>query len=64
MTGLTTETSEQLLNQNDGIYGHYVPHVDFITDEKAVSTNTGNRIATVLFYVSSNWFHTTFPLHV
>lgn len=52
MTGLTTETSEDLQIQNYGIGGHYEPHYDFSNhDEKPFATNTGNRIATVLFYV-------------
>ncbi|CAO1333269.1 unnamed protein product [Diamesa hyperborea] len=53
MTGLTTSSSEELQTQNYGIGGHYELHYDFTpkTDEP-FTTNTGNRIATVLFYLS------------
>lgn len=55
MTGLTTTTAEELQVVNYGIGGHYDPHFDFARkDEKNAfkGLGTGNRIATVLFYVS------------
>lgn len=58
MTGLTTSTAEELQVVNYGIGGHYEPHFDFARREEKnafKSLGTGNRIATVLFYVSS--FH-------
>lgn len=54
MTGLTTATSEELQVVNYGIGGHYEPHFDFARREETnafQSLGTGNRIATVLFYV-------------
>ncbi|CAH0556530.1 unnamed protein product [Brassicogethes aeneus] len=56
MTGLTMETAEELQVVNYGIGGHYEPHFDFARrDEKNAfkSLGTGNRIATVLFYMSN-----------
>ncbi|CAO1333226.1 unnamed protein product [Diamesa hyperborea] len=56
MTGLTTSTAESLQIQNYGIGGHYQPHFDFILSyEKQLideSFDYGNRVATVLFYLS------------
>ncbi|XP_018564257.1 prolyl 4-hydroxylase subunit alpha-1 [Anoplophora glabripennis] len=55
MTGLTMTTAEELQVVNYGIGGHYEPHFDFARrDEKNAfkSLGTGNRIATVLFYMS------------
>lgn len=55
MTGLTTATAEELQVVNYGIGGHYEPHFDFARKEEKnafKSLGTGNRIATVLFYVS------------
>jgi prolyl 4-hydroxylase len=52
MTGLTTKTAEPLQIVNYGIGGQYDSHVDFFPDERAVQEEHGNRIATVLFYVS------------
>lgn len=55
MTGLTTSTAEELQVVNYGIGGHYEPHFDFARKEEKnafKSLGTGNRIATVLFYVS------------
>lgn len=54
MTGLTTATAEELQVVNYGIGGHYEPHFDFARREETnafQSLGTGNRIATVLFYV-------------
>jgi prolyl 4-hydroxylase len=57
MTGLTTKTAELLQVQNYGIGGHYNPHWDHqikrFTFYGVKRVDTGNRIATVLFYVSS-----------
>jgi len=55
MTGLTTSTAEELQVVNYGIGGHYEPHYDFARREEKnafKSLGTGNRIATVLFYMS------------
>ncbi|KAI6176956.1 Procollagen-proline 4-dioxygenase [Aphelenchoides bicaudatus] len=55
MTNLEMETAEELQIANYGIGGHYDPHFDFARKEetKAFSDlGTGNRIATVLFYMS------------
>ncbi|XP_060526427.1 prolyl 4-hydroxylase subunit alpha-1 isoform X2 [Cylas formicarius] len=55
MTGLTVDTAEELQVVNYGIGGHYEPHFDFARkDETNAFKNlgTGNRIATVLFYMS------------
>ena len=56
MTGLTTTTAEFLQVQNYGIGGHYQPHYDFIptfgNELVEDSFDHGNRLATVLFYVS------------
>ena len=58
MTGLTTKTAEELQVVNYGIGGHYEPHFDFARREEQdafKSLGTGNRIATVLFYVSHSF---------
>uniref|UniRef100_A0A146M0J2 procollagen-proline 4-dioxygenase n=1 Tax=Lygus hesperus TaxID=30085 RepID=A0A146M0J2_LYGHE len=55
MTGLTTATAEELQVVNYGIGGHYEPHFDFARKDEVnafKSLGTGNRIATVLFYMS------------
>ncbi|KAI1721472.1 2OG-Fe(II) oxygenase superfamily domain-containing protein [Ditylenchus destructor] len=55
MTNLEMETAEELQIANYGIGGHYDPHYDFARKEetKAFSDlGTGNRIATVLFYMT------------
>lgn len=54
MTGLNMETAEELQVVNYGIGGHYEPHFDFARKDEInsfKSLGTGNRIATVLFYV-------------
>ncbi|CAI5447148.1 unnamed protein product [Caenorhabditis angaria] len=54
-TNLNQKTSEELQVANYGLGGHYDPHFDFARKEEknAFKTlNTGNRIATVLFYMS------------
>lgn len=60
MTGLTVTTAEDLQVVNYGIGGHYEPHFDFAREEEKdafASLGTGNRIATVLFYVSKFSFY-------
>ena len=55
MTGLSMLTAEELQVVNYGIGGHYEPHFDFARKEEVnafKSLGTGNRIATVLFYMS------------
>ncbi|XP_014293971.1 prolyl 4-hydroxylase subunit alpha-2 [Halyomorpha halys] len=55
MTKLSVSSAEELQVVNYGIGGHYEPHFDFARkDEKNAfdSLGTGNRIATVLFYMS------------
>lgn len=55
LTGLHLDTAEDFQVQNYGLAGHYDPHFDFSRD-LANSTlgelGTGNRIATVLLYMS------------
>lgn len=52
MTGLTQKTAEAIQVQNYGIGGHYVPHWDHRIQRQTCFEGAGNRIATVLFYVS------------
>ncbi|KAK5982889.1 Oxoglutarate iron-dependent oxygenase domain containing protein [Trichostrongylus colubriformis] len=55
MTNLEMETAEELQIANYGIGGHYDPHFDHARKEETKSfesLGTGNRIATVLFYMS------------
>ncbi|KAI4458942.1 prolyl 4-hydroxylase alpha subunit [Holotrichia oblita] len=55
MTGLTMKSAEDLQVVNYGIGGHYEPHYDFAKKEETNSSRSfgfGNRIATVLFYMS------------
>ncbi|KAI1715402.1 2OG-Fe(II) oxygenase superfamily domain-containing protein [Ditylenchus destructor] len=55
MTNLNQETAEDLQVANYGIGGHYDPHYDFSRKEEKNAfkkLGTGNRIATVLFYMS------------
>ncbi|XP_072939293.1 prolyl 4-hydroxylase subunit alpha-1-like [Epargyreus clarus] len=52
-TGLSLESAEELQVVNYGIGGHYEPHYDFARKkEHAFGRFNGNRIATVLFYMS------------
>jgi prolyl 4-hydroxylase len=55
MTGMTSRTAEELQVVNYGIGGQYEPHLDHYPTEAAVKQqwNVGNRISTMLFYVSS-----------
>ncbi|KAK6742230.1 hypothetical protein RB195_009848 [Necator americanus] len=55
MTNLEMETAEELQIANYGIGGHYDPHFDHARKEETKSfesLGTGNRIATVLFYMT------------
>ncbi|XP_041984197.1 prolyl 4-hydroxylase subunit alpha-1-like isoform X2 [Aricia agestis] len=52
ITGLDLATAEELQVVNYGIGGHYEPHFDFARQETAFTEHQGNRIATVLFYMS------------
>ncbi|XP_045468904.1 prolyl 4-hydroxylase subunit alpha-2-like [Harmonia axyridis] len=55
MTMLSMDSAEELQVVNYGIGGHYEPHFDFARkDEKHAfkDLGSGNRIATVLFYMS------------
>ncbi|KAJ8675754.1 hypothetical protein QAD02_011540 [Eretmocerus hayati] len=55
LTGLNIDTAEELQVVNYGIGGHYEPHFDFARrgERNAFkSLGTGNRIATVLYYMS------------
>ncbi|XP_030020588.1 prolyl 4-hydroxylase subunit alpha-2 isoform X2 [Manduca sexta] len=52
MTGLSMDFAEELQVVNYGIGGHYEPHYDFARKEHAFDKVSGNRIATVLFYMS------------
>uniref|UniRef100_A0A914BYM0 procollagen-proline 4-dioxygenase n=1 Tax=Acrobeloides nanus TaxID=290746 RepID=A0A914BYM0_9BILA len=54
MTNLNQETSEDLQVANYGIGGHYEPHFDMSMrgEKDPYRMGTGNRIATVLFYMS------------
>ncbi|KAK5975209.1 Fe2OG dioxygenase domain-containing protein, partial [Trichostrongylus colubriformis] len=53
MTNLEMATAEPLQVQNYGIGGHYRPHFDYVENVETASfklPESGNRIATVLFY--------------
>ncbi|EPB69386.1 oxidoreductase, 2OG-Fe(II) oxygenase family protein [Ancylostoma ceylanicum] len=55
MTNLEMETAEELQVQNYGVGGHYDPHFDHARKEETESfktLGTGNRVATVLFYMT------------
>lgn len=58
MTGLNLDTSEGFQIMNYGIGGHYATHNDYFDEPenidgfKYTSFKIGNRIATMLFYVS------------
>ncbi|XP_046962797.1 prolyl 4-hydroxylase subunit alpha-1 isoform X6 [Vanessa cardui] len=52
-TGLSMASAEELQVVNYGIGGHYEPHFDFARKQESAFENfSGNRIATVLFYMS------------
>lgn len=53
MTGLSMKSAEDLQVQNYGIGGHYFLHWDHrLKNQPQFDLGTGNRFATVLFYVS------------
>lgn len=52
MTGLCQKHAEEIQVQNYGIGGHYVSHWDHRIERDEPFEDFGNRIATVLFYVS------------
>eukprot|EP00731_Ephydatia_muelleri_P003865 Em0002g41a len=54
VTGLEMDTAEQLQVVNYGIGGHYEPHYDFARkgEDAFSSLGAGNRIATLLIYMS------------
>lgn len=53
MTGLSSKFAEPLQIQSYGIGGHYEIHIDALTAETdPIVAQNGNRIATILFYVS------------
>ncbi|XP_055381324.1 prolyl 4-hydroxylase subunit alpha-1-like [Condylostylus longicornis] len=53
ISGLSIEYSENFQLMNYGIGGHYDLHPDYFPDpEESVRISQGNRIATVLFYMS------------
>lgn len=55
MTGLSMKSAEDLQVQNYGIGGHYFLHWDHrLKNQPQFDLGTGNRFATVLFYVSLN----------
>lgn len=54
ITGLNMRSAEQLQIANYGIGGHYEPHFDHAREDedKFTDLGLGNRIATMLFYIS------------
>ncbi|CAH8649975.1 unnamed protein product [Heterobilharzia americana] len=54
VTGLSLETAEDLQVGNYGLGGHYAPHFDFgrKREKDAFEVQNGNRIATIIFYLS------------
>ncbi|KIH57507.1 hypothetical protein ANCDUO_12303 [Ancylostoma duodenale] len=66
MTNLEMETAEELQVQNYGVGGHYDPHFDHARKEETESfktLGTGNRVATVLFYVSASASRQSYTMH-
>jgi prolyl 4-hydroxylase len=56
MTGMSIKTAEVFHLTSYGIGGHYEPHYDFVSIKEQSTFKkpvTGNRVATVLFYVSA-----------
>ncbi|XP_027852158.2 prolyl 4-hydroxylase subunit alpha-2-like [Aphis gossypii] len=62
-TGFTTKTAEKYQIVNYGLGGHYLPHYDPFP-KGAESKMFGNRLVTVLFYLTDveNDGYTSFPL--
>ncbi|EDV90576.1 GH14106 [Drosophila grimshawi] len=52
MTELSMQGSEAYNIMNYGLGGHYAAHYDFFNTTKQQTSETGDRIATVLFYLS------------
>ncbi|KAL3307763.1 Prolyl 4-hydroxylase, alpha polypeptide [Cichlidogyrus casuarinus] len=54
MTGLSIRTAEDLQVVNYGLGGHYAPHFDFgrKREKDAFEIEYGNRIATLIYYMS------------
>ncbi|THD28615.1 Proline HYdroxylase [Fasciola hepatica] len=54
LTGLNMDASEDLQVGNYGIGGYYAPHFDFgrKREKDAFEVKNGNRIATIIFYMS------------
>jgi len=66
MTDLTSKTAEDLQIANYGLGGHYEPHYDFAEEDEIdpfKGLGNGNRIATVMFYLSQplSGGNTVFP---
>uniref|UniRef100_A0AC35TSP4 Procollagen-proline 4-dioxygenase n=1 Tax=Rhabditophanes sp. KR3021 TaxID=114890 RepID=A0AC35TSP4_9BILA len=62
MTNLEQSTAEELQIANYGIGGHYDPHYDFARKEETKAfedLGTGNRVATVLFYMTQPFMGAT-----
>ncbi|VVC31301.1 Hypothetical protein CINCED_3A004282 [Cinara cedri] len=62
ITGMSTKNAELYQVVNYGLGGHYMPHYDGFMKNQGYRP-LGNRIATVLFYMSSvqNYGYTVFP---
>jgi prolyl 4-hydroxylase len=52
MTGLTMRTAEDLQVQQYGIGGYYIAHHDAVFVESGKTLEDGNRMSTLMFYVS------------
>ncbi|CRK98253.1 CLUMA_CG011615, isoform A [Clunio marinus] len=52
MTGLNMKSAEKWKVQNYGLGGHHIPHYDFVKRGEVVPFDNGNRISTMLFYLS------------
>jgi hypothetical protein len=51
MTGLSQESAEALQVQTYGVGGYYHSHFDHKVKGETVFGDSGNRIASVMFYV-------------
>lgn len=52
MTGLNTRSGSKMQYLKYGFGGHFVPHYDYFNSKTSSLETVGDRIATVLFYVS------------
>ncbi|XP_055616104.1 prolyl 4-hydroxylase subunit alpha-1-like [Toxorhynchites rutilus septentrionalis] len=52
MSGLNMRAAEELQVNNYGIGGHYLPHYDWTQEKTEGYMGMGNRIATLMFYLS------------